>query len=143
MEINEWMAKARLLEVGEALYVSCISSTEAFKSAGKFDTLIRQGGYNNYTLISYAKPNNKDNSWWVVIAKVKRTDKAYLKKADGSMVEESDIWVTVEAQRIFRVAINDGKSLNEIMALAVTEMEKRYISELWSTTIGNVVNFGK
>ena len=143
MEINEWIVKARLLEVGEALYISCISSSEAYKAAGKFDGIIRQGGYHEYSLVTYVKPADKNNSWWVCIAKIQRTDKAFVKKASGEIVAEGSDWVTIDAQRIFRLAINDGKSYDEVLALAINDLEKRYIKELWSTTVGNVVKLDK
>ena len=99
MEINEWLAKARLLEMGDALYISCISSSDAYTSLGKFESQIRQGGYGSYSLICYVKPSDDDRKWWVCIAKVQRTDKGYIKKASGKIVVEGSDWVTLEAQR--------------------------------------------
>ncbi len=141
MEINEWLAKARLLEMGDALYISCVSSGEAFKTCGKFEGQIRKGGYESYSLIAYVKPDEGERKWWVCIAKVKRTDQGYIKKASGEMVVEGDSWVTIGAQRIFRLAINDGKSYDEVIGLAINDLERRYVQELWETTVGNVIKY--
>ena len=140
MEIREWLAKARLLQVGDALYISCISSSEAYTALGKFEAQIRQGGYGDYSLVCYVKPSNDGRKWWVCIAKVPRTDKGFIKKATGEIVTEGNDWITIEAQRIFKLAISDGKSLEEILSLAANDLEKRYIEELWKGTVG-IINY--
>ena len=139
MEIKEWLVKARLLEIGDTLHISCVSSQEAYGALAKFQNTLKGVGFGDYSLVAYAKPQETSPSaWWVCIAKVPRTDVGYVKKASGKMEIEGNGYVSLDAQRLFQLAIKDKKSDEEVLALAVTDLETRYVKELLKTTRGSV-----
>ena len=131
MRADEWLVKARLLEVGETLQVSCISVGEAHTTLGRINTILRGTGFPDYSLVAYTKPQETSSTgWWLCIAKVPRTDIGYVKTGAGDIQAEGNSFVTLDAQRLFHLAIKDGKSEEELFSLAVSELEKRYIKEL-------------
>lgn len=143
MEINEWVVKARLLDVGDTLHISCVSSSEAYAAQGKFQAALRGTGFGDYSLITYTKPQDSNAAaWWVCLAKVPRTDVGYVKKANGTMSAEGDNYIAKEAQRVFQLAIKDGRSDEEVLAMAISELEIKYIKELFKSTRGTVLYQG-
>jgi len=144
MEIKEWLVKARLLDIGDTLYISCVNSTEAYAALGKFQAQLKGIGFKDYSIIPYVKPQEASPSaWWVCLAKVPRTDKGYVKKADGKELKlEGDNYVSVEAQRLFQLAIKDGKTEEELEGMAVSDLERRYIKELIKSARGKIIYKG-
>ena len=142
MRADEWLAKARLLEIGETLQVSCVSSGEAHSILAKVNNILRVSSFPDYSLLGYVKPqhlNDGSKGWWLCLVKVQRTDKGYIKKADGTITVEGDSYITREAQRIFQLAISDGKSEEELISLAVNELEVRYVKELLKTKRPHII----
>jgi hypothetical protein len=133
MDIVDSISKARLLDIGEVLYIQVLNSEEAVIGLRKVKAGILALENLPYTLIAYS---NRDDTgtWWVCIAKVSKVNKIYVKRKSGEIVNEGDKWVTLDAQRIFQLAIKDGKPKEEVLALAVTDMERRYIEELYKTS---------
>ncbi len=143
MEIKEWLVKARLLDIGDTLYISCINSTEAYAALSKFQTQLRGIGFSDYSIVPYTKPQEKSPSaWWVCLSKVPRTDKGYVKKASGELSLEGGSYISLDAQRLFQLAIKDGKSEEELESMAVNDLERRYIKELIKSTRGKILYKG-
>ena len=133
MDIVTSITKARLLDIGEALYIQALNGDEAVTVLRKVKAAILALENLPYTLIAYS---NRDHTgtWWVCIAKVSKVNKVYIKRKNGEIVHEGDKWVTLDAQRIFQLAIKDGKPKEEVLALAATDIERRYIEELYKTS---------
>ena len=133
MDIVDNLTKARLLDIGEVLYVQALDAEEATRSLRKVKSVISSLEKLPYTLISYVQRDEK-GTWWVCIAKVSKVNKVYIKRTSGEVVEEGDKWITLDAQRIFKLAIKDGKSKEEVLSLAVSDRERRYIEELFAVS---------
>jgi hypothetical protein len=133
MEIVDSLTKARLLETGEVLYVQCLDASEALDGLNKLKKAIQSLEGLPYSLIAYTQRDD-NSTWWVCIAKVDKVGTVYVKKPTGELLPEGEKWITIEAGRIFKLAISDGKSLEEVLDLAVNDLERRYIKELFSTS---------
>ena len=140
MKAEEWIVKARLLDIGDTLQVSCISVSEATNTLGKVNAILRNTGFTDYSLICYTKPQEASTTgWWLCISKVPRTDRGYV-RSGGEIKAEGSTFITLEAQRIFQLAIKDGKTEEELLELAVTDLERRYIKELIKSKRPTVVS---
>lgn len=126
---TQLVAKAKLLGDGEVLYKRCLSIHEGSALLNRLKGKLLSQVFEGYSLVPYTK-KDESGTWWLCIAKVPVENKVYIKKPSGELAIEEDGWVTKNVSRMFKLAIQDGKSREEILSLATTDLERKYALEL-------------